>query len=132
MHVALRDGEGRLWAGTESGLAWIDGERANAAKFTADGVVLVRVFTRGDEALVEVRDTGSGMPPEVVAKLFRPFVQADASVAGTHGGTGLGLVISRELARLLGGEIHVQSTVGEGSVFSLALPRAVHGLDGPW
>ncbi len=72
--------------------------------------------------LMHVRDRGIGMSAEVVAKLFAPFTQADASTARQFGGTGLGLSISDRLVKLMGGRITVQSTPGEGTVFTVTLP----------
>jgi PAS domain S-box-containing protein len=72
--------------------------------------------------LLRVRDNGIGMPPEAIAKLFTPFCQADASTARQFGGTGLGLSISQRLVALMGGQISVQSTQGEGSEFTVLLP----------
>ncbi len=95
---------------------------SNAAKFTQDGRILIET-TRGlDEeggALVvfEVRDTGIGMTPSQLGRLFQPFVQADAETTRKYGGTGLGLAISRRLCRLMGGDVTATSTPGEGSLF---------------
>ncbi len=96
---------------------------ANAIKFTNQGAVALRVRKKGspgEGATLEVAlsDTGIGIPPEAIDKLFRPFSQ----VHQRAGGTGLGLQISRSLARLLGGDIRVASEVGKGSVFTLELP----------
>ena len=102
----------------------------NAIKFTASGRVELAVsrgvLPSGDPALVfAVSDTGIGMAPDVLERLFEPFMQEDASTAKHFGGTGLGLSISRRLARLLGGDIDVTSSKGEGSVFALMIPLLV-------
>ncbi len=94
----------------------------NAVKFTETGEVEigVRVLQRtGPEALLEfsVRDTGIGMTPEQMARLFQSFSQADMSTTRRYGGTGLGLAISRKLAELMGGGITVESQPGQGSTF---------------
>jgi signal transduction histidine kinase len=96
---------------------------ANAVKFTTEGHVVVEVTKRpgaGEpgELAFGVRDTGSGIPADRVAKLFAPYTQADASTARSHGGTGLGLTICRQLAEQMGGRIEVDSTLGEGSTFT--------------
>ena len=95
---------------------------SNAVKFTEHGHVLMRALlleeTGGDlRVRFEVTDTGIGIPPERLALLFRPFEQADASTTRKYGGTGLGLVITRRLAELMGGEAGADSIPGEGSTF---------------
>ncbi|MEZ4524643.1 MAG: PAS domain S-box protein [Desulfobacterales bacterium] len=94
----------------------------NAVKFTHEGTISIRVSSQEDDdshALLrfEVADTGVGISPERMKKLFRPFSQGDASVSRQFGGTGLGLVISRQLAELMNGKISVESEEGKGSVF---------------
>src|SRR4029078_3482043 len=74
------------------------------------------------EVWVRVTDTGPGIAPEDARRLFRPFVQLDAGLTRPHGGTGLGLYLSQPLSQLLGGRIHVESELGAGSTFTLALP----------
>lgn len=103
----------------------------NALKFTSEGSVTVRV-TRNVKALpeqanrillrFEVIDTGIGMPPEVAARLFQAFTQADSSTARKFGGTGLGLSICKKLVELMGGILGVESAVGKGSTFWFEIP----------
>jgi two-component system, chemotaxis family, CheB/CheR fusion protein len=95
----------------------------NAVKFTRDGTVRVEVSADGDDLLLVVADTGIGIEDEQLEKIFEPFYQVDSSNTRTAGGTGLGLAVSRRLARVLGGDIEVTSSPGEGSTFSLRLPR---------
>ncbi|HYC96841.1 ATP-binding protein [Brevundimonas sp.] len=95
---------------------------ANAVKFTQAGSV--RVEVRADDASIQivVTDTGIGMPPDVLSRLFSKFSQADSSTTRRFGGTGLGLAISRELAHLMDGDIAVESEPGAGSRFTVRLP----------
>lgn len=97
---------------------------SNAIKFTERGEVTLSAGRRDDGRLAFiVRDTGVGIPMEQQQLIFEAFRQADGTVSRRYGGTGLGLSISRELARLLGGEIVVESVEGQGSAFSLILPE---------
>ncbi|HET7632483.1 MAG TPA: GAF domain-containing protein [Gemmatimonadaceae bacterium] len=96
---------------------------ANASKFTQGGTVIFGATVSDGRVGLSVTDTGIGMTPEQMGRLFQAFAQADSSIAGRYGGTGLGLAISRRFARLLGGEIHVTSAKGHGSTFTLELPR---------
>eukprot|EP00439_Symbiodinium_sp_Y106_P087615 s1_g151.t1 len=101
---------------------------SNAIKFTDRGSVGVFVGPDRDKegkfVKIDVTDTGIGISKEAQARLFERFSQADSSISRTHGGTGLGLAICRELSRLMGGEISVESTPGEGSKFSISVPLA--------
>jgi len=97
---------------------------SNALKFTDRGQVTVSAMRHGDGRLAfAVRDTGIGIAPDQQRAIFEPFRQADGTISRKYGGTGLGLSISRELARLLGGEVQVESVVGKGSIFTLILPQ---------
>jgi PAS domain S-box-containing protein len=108
----------------------------NAIKFTGGGGVDVAVELVGrhedmEELLFTVRDTGIGMTPEQVSRLFQPFVQAAAETSAQFGGTGLGLVISRRLAELMGGTVDVESELGVGTCISLRLYLEVCDANGP-
>ncbi len=94
----------------------------NAVKFTTEGSVELALSCTDNILCVSVRDTGPGIAADVQARIFEPFTQADASMARRHGGTGLGLAISRRLTRRMGGEIQVDSVLGEGSEFRIRLP----------
>jgi adenylate cyclase len=98
---------------------------SNACKFTKEGAVTLRArkVTNGrDWVELTVCDTGIGMTPEQQAKLFEEFSQAEATTAQRFGGTGLGLVITHKLARMMGGEVTVASEPDKGSVFTVRLP----------
>ena len=102
----------------------------NALKFTTEGSITLRLQVQEREADVLLRwaveDTGIGMSPTVLQRLFRPFTQADAGITRQFGGTGLGLALSHELMQLMGGSIHVESTPERGTTFTVevSLPRA--------
>ncbi len=98
----------------------------NAIKFTERGRVELRVTSRPRGIGFEVRDSGIGIPPDRLDRLFDPFYQVDASRGRAHAGTGLGLTISQRIVQEMGGQIRVHSTPGEGSTFrfTLALPEA--------
>jgi two-component system, NtrC family, sensor kinase len=102
---------------------------SNACKFTERGTVSLaatrEVEATGDWLTFTVRDTGIGMTPEQMARLFQEFSQADASTTKRYGGTGLGLALSRRLCRLMGGDVTLESEPGRGSVFTIRLPANV-------
>ena len=98
---------------------------SNAIKFTpSGGNISLSCHDDEDKLYLCVIDTGAGIPEDKLDAIFEPFVQVDRDYASKHEGTGLGLSISRDLARRMGGDLTVQSTVGKGSNFVLSLPRA--------
>jgi len=103
---------------------------SNAIKFTPSSgeiVLLAEALLDDPEeklAAIRVSDTGLGVPPDKLATIFDPFVQVESSHNRTAEGTGLGLAISRELARGMGGDLVVESSLGQGSTFTLTLPRS--------
>jgi signal transduction histidine kinase/DNA-binding response OmpR family regulator/CHASE3 domain sensor protein len=100
---------------------------SNAFKFTNEGQVRVQVESTTDRVEIAVEDTGIGIPEEQQQVVFEAFRQADGTTNRKYGGTGLGLSIARELSRLLGGELRLASKVGQGSRFTLSLPRRYAG-----
>ncbi|MFV1997504.1 MAG: ATP-binding protein, partial [Acidiferrobacterales bacterium] len=98
----------------------------NATKFTKNGEITIttRKLKKGIRDWIEIRvtDSGIGMTPEQIKKLFKPFVQADSSTTRKYGGTGLGLYISKRFCEMLGGELTVTSDSGKGSCFTVRLP----------
>lgn len=119
------------WRGQAPGLILSDPERlrqllvnlvGNAIKFTERGGIRItgRIDARGDQrqCIIQVADTGIGIPPEKREAIFDPFIQADSSVTRKYGGTGLGLAISRRIAEALGGSLTMESEMGKGSVFT--------------
>ena len=108
---------------------------SNATKFTERGAITinaVRLKTdAGDRIRVRVSDTGIGMTPEQLGKLFQAFTQADASTTRKYGGTGLGLVICRKFCQMMGGDITVESQAGAGTTFAFELPALVVPLAEP-
>jgi signal transduction histidine kinase len=120
------------------GEAMIDGIRlkqcvfnlvSNAAKFTTNGTIVVSVRPVEHHGVafirIAVKDSGIGISEATMAKLFKPFVQADEGTATTYGGTGLGLCITKALIEAMGGTIEVESTLGEGSTFTILVPRGM-------
>jgi signal transduction histidine kinase len=95
---------------------------SNAIKFSDGGEVVVRSRVEGKEVEVSIIDDGIGIAPENIERVFDPFWQVEQRSTRKVGGTGLGLSVSRSLARLIGGEIAVESNFGKGSTFTLTLP----------
>jgi signal transduction histidine kinase/ActR/RegA family two-component response regulator len=102
---------------------------ANAAKFTCDGEITLQAKREtihgADWITISVRDSGIGMTEDQLAKLFQAFVQADVTTARRYGGTGLGLVLTRRMMQMLGGDVSVVSAPGEGSTFTLQFPATL-------
>ena len=94
----------------------------NAVKFTEHGRVTVRAYERGTDVVFEVQDTGIGIAPENLERVFDPFWQVDQRKTRRVGGSGLGLSTARRLAKLLGGDVSVESQLGVGSTFRIVLP----------
>jgi signal transduction histidine kinase/ActR/RegA family two-component response regulator len=143
-HVAQQKGlEFRIDVERSVGRMFTDAKRlqqilknllANAFKFTSDGSVTLAISAAlgpdGSERVdFAVSDTGIGIPHDKHKLIFEAFQQADGTTSRRYGGTGLGLTISREIARLLGGAISVESAPGQGSTFVLTLPRNYVGVD---
>jgi signal transduction histidine kinase len=97
---------------------------ANAVKFTERGSVTLRASVEDNDLVVEVTDTGIGIPSEHLTHIFDAFWQVEQRATRAFGGSGLGLSVSQHLARLLGGEVTVRSEVGVGSTFTLRVPNA--------
>ena len=104
---------------------------SNASKFTERGVITLEGAREGEAIVFRVRDTGIGMTPEQLGRLFQAFSQAEASTAAKYGGTGLGLEISRRFCQLMGGDLTVTSEPGKGSVFTVRLPAAGPRAEAP-
>jgi len=127
LHVQLPFSSVRMTSDIDKARQILVNLLGNAVKFTDSGAVTLRL-SRGARAVrVDVVDTGIGIAPEELSRLFRPFAQVDTGLTRRHGGTGLGLYISRRLATLLGGHIEVESTLGVGSTFTVVLPLTWEG-----
>jgi hypothetical protein len=100
---------------------------SNAVKFTATGTITVAAETGPDSVTLAVHDSGTGIAPEDTERIFESSRRLDGDVARRHPGMGVGLALARKLARLLGGDITVASTLGVGSTFALRLPCASRG-----
>lgn len=100
---------------------------SNAAKFTQQGAITLTAqrAAGATDIVFQVADTGIGLSPDQIAKLFQEFTQADASTTRKYGGTGLGLALSRRFCQMMGGEISVESSLNEGTVFTVRLPARV-------
>ncbi len=119
--------EGRVLAVTDGGKVRqiLINLLGNALKFTEEGWIRLELRSGGPALELEVSDTGRGIPPSDLEAIFEPFRQLDQSSTRQRGGTGLGLTVARQLARLLGGDVTVASKLGIGSSFILRLPAAL-------
>jgi signal transduction histidine kinase len=104
---------------------------SNAYKFTAEGEIRMSVAVRNDHVVYRVEDTGIGIADEMQQLVFEEFRQVDGSSTRRYGGSGLGLALARRLARVLGGEIDLESQPGEGSTFRVELPLEYRDPDAP-
>jgi signal transduction histidine kinase len=95
---------------------------SNAFKFTEKGTVTLAVKQQAEQWIINVTDTGVGIPPHALNYIFDEFRQIDGSSTRVYGGSGLGLAIVRNLVRMMSGNIHVDSTLGKGSSFTVTLP----------
>ena len=120
---SVPDGLPVIWGDREKAKQILLNLLGNAAKFTKEGSIEVRVRTVEDDMVaIDIADTGIGIPEHALKIIFDEFQQVDSSVTRQYGGTGLGLSISHHLASLMGGQISVTSTEGEGSTFTVTLP----------
>jgi len=103
---------------------------SNAVKFTPAGSITLRLVQEPQSVFISVTDTGMGIAADELERVFAPFYQAQSFLNRSHGGTGLGLTLSRRLADLMGGEISAQSTLGTGSSFTLRIPRQFTPAEG--
>jgi signal transduction histidine kinase len=125
LQIALPEGLPPVWGDEERLRQILLNLVGNAVKFTERGSVTVSAAAIADETVaVTVCDTGIGIAPDVLPHIFEPFRQADHRLSRRHGGAGLGLAIAQRLAALMDGRITVESTLGEGSIFTLSIPVA--------
>lgn len=129
LHVYCADDIGSIYADRVKVQQILLNLLSNAAKFTTEGAITLAASRETIDAAawicLRVTDTGIGMDPAQMRRLFQPFVPIDSTVTQTYGGSGLGLAISRTYCRRMGGEIQVESRQGEGSVFTVLLPAIV-------
>ena len=123
---ALETGLGSMYSDVTKVRQMLLNLLSNAAKFTKDGSIKLSAMrsegSDGEQIIFKVTDTGIGMSPDQIKKLFLPFNQADVSTTRKYGGTGLGLAISQHYCNMIGGDISVQSEAGTGTTFAVTLP----------
>lgn len=126
LHMSAEGGPFQLYADLIKVRQVLSNILSNAAKFTRDGEIFVevrRTTSRPETIEIVIRDTGIGMSPAQMQRLFRPFSQVDISTHRNYGGTGLGLAIAQRFCQMMGGEITVESHLGQGSQFITRLPE---------
>jgi PAS domain S-box-containing protein len=132
LRLELGDGLGEMSADLTKVRQCVLNLLSNAAKFTQDGEVVVQAqrerMNERDWITIRVLDSGIGMSSEQLVKLFRPFTQADSSTTRKFGGTGLGLALTRRFCQIMGGDVTVSSTPGEGSSFTMKIPAIVEAV----
>jgi CheY-like chemotaxis protein/nitrogen-specific signal transduction histidine kinase len=131
LRLELADGLGAMRADVTRVRQVLFNLLSNASKFTERGTITLRAGREhqsgGDAIVITVEDTGIGMTPEQLGRLFQAFSQAETSTSKKYGGTGLGLAISRMFCEMMGGEVTVASTPGRGTAFTVRLPAEVRG-----
>jgi signal transduction histidine kinase/CheY-like chemotaxis protein len=123
--VTVKDGVGEMHADLTKVRQTLINLLGNAAKFTEAGSVALTTHQADGWVLFEVTDTGIGIAPDQIDRLFQPFTQAESSTTRRYEGTGLGLAISRRFCQMMGGDIEVESEPGRGSTFTVRLPDRV-------
>ena len=128
LDLQIQDGIGSLHGDVTKTRQVLLNLLSNASKFTENGRITLSAKRSGETLEFAVEDTGIGMTPEQLGRLFQSFSQADSSTSKKYGGTGLGLALSRRFCQLMGGDLRVTSTHGKGSVFTATIP--IDGVEG--
>ncbi|MDY6993025.1 MAG: ATP-binding protein, partial [Pseudomonadota bacterium] len=126
LHIEQADNLGAMYADETKVRQVLYNLLSNACKFTEQGQITLTIAQHEQWIYFSVRDTGIGLSSEQKQKLFQKYAQATSATASKYGGTGLGLVLSQQLCRLMGGKITVESETGQGSTFTVQLPVRVH------
>jgi signal transduction histidine kinase/CheY-like chemotaxis protein len=124
LRVEVTPGFTTIWADAQKLRQCLLNLLSNASKFTDKGTISLVVKPEAERISFAVSDTGIGMTPEQLGKLFQPFTQADSSTSRKYGGTGLGLALTKTFCEMMGGTVDVTSEMGKGSTFTIRLPTA--------
>jgi two-component system phosphate regulon sensor histidine kinase PhoR len=125
LEIEVSDGLPLIEGGANNLRRVLDNLLGNALKFTPEGgIVSLRAFEQDDRVMMQVSDTGIGIPADQLERVFERFYQVDGSARRKYGGAGLGLALVKDIVEAYGGEVLVDSEVDEGSTFTVALPRA--------